>query len=71
MKPEKWRDLSLEEIARRAGELSEEIFNLRVQLSLGVAKSPARVRQAKRDLARALTILRERDLEISRSREGR
>jgi large subunit ribosomal protein L29 len=71
MKPEKWRDLSLEEIARRAGELSEEIFNLRVQLSLGIAKSPARVRQAKRDLARALTILRERDLEISRSREGR
>ncbi len=71
MKPEKWRDLSLEETARRAGELSEEIFNLRVQLSLGVAKSPARVRQAKRDLARALTILRERDLEISRSREGR
>lgn len=66
MKPAKWRDLSNDEVGRRAKELTEEVFNLRIQLSMGVAKSPARVRQAKRDLARALTILRERDLRLRR-----
>jgi large subunit ribosomal protein L29 len=41
-------------------ELSEEIFNLRFQLSMGVAKNPSRVGEARRDLARAYTILREK-----------
>ena len=41
-------------------ELSEEIFNLRFQLTMGVAKNPARIGIARRDLARAYTIVRER-----------
>ena len=41
-------------------ELTEELFNLRFQLSMGVAKNPSRVGQARRDLARIQTILRER-----------
>jgi len=60
MKPGKWRDLSDEEIQQRARELNEEIFNLRFQLSTGMAKNPSRLGQARRDLARALTVLRER-----------
>jgi len=60
MKPAKWRDLSDEEIEHQAVGLAEELFNLRFQLSMGVAKNPARVAQARRDLARAKTILRER-----------
>ena len=60
MKPAKWRDLSDEEIQQRARELNEEIFNLRFQLSTGMAKNPSRLGQARRDLARALTVLRER-----------
>jgi large subunit ribosomal protein L29 len=60
MKAGKWRDLSDDEIQQKVRELTEEIFNLRFQLSMGVAKSPARVRQGRRDLARARTILRER-----------
>ncbi|HLC42202.1 MAG TPA: 50S ribosomal protein L29 [Methylomirabilota bacterium] len=59
MKPEKWRDLSEEETRERVRELTEEVFNLRFQLSMGVAKNPARVAQARRDLARGKTILRE------------
>jgi large subunit ribosomal protein L29 len=59
MKPEKWRDLSEEEVRERVRELTEEVFNLRFQLSMGVAKNPARVTQAKHDLARGKTILRE------------
>ena len=60
MKPAKWRDLSDEEIEQQAAGLTEELFNLRFQLSMGVAKNPARVAQVRRDLARAKTILRER-----------
>ena len=60
MKPAKWRDLSSEEIEQQVQGLTEELFNLRFQLSMGVAKNPARVRQARQDLARAKTILRER-----------
>lgn len=60
MKAAKWRELSDEEITQKARELAEELFNLRFQLAVGVAKNPARVGQVRRDLARARTILRER-----------
>src|SRR5258708_16294241 len=60
MKAAKWRDLSEDELTQKARELSEELFNLRFQLSMGVAKNPSRIGQARRDLARAYTIPRER-----------
>jgi large subunit ribosomal protein L29 len=60
MKAVKWRDLSDDEIRQRARELAEELFNVRFQLSMGMAKNPSRLGQARRDLARAKTILRER-----------
>jgi large subunit ribosomal protein L29 len=60
MKVAKWRDLSDDEIRQKMSELTEEVFNLRFQLSMGVAKNPARVNQARKDLARAQTVLRER-----------
>jgi large subunit ribosomal protein L29 len=67
MKPGKWRDLSDDEIDQKTRELSEEIFNLRFQLSMGVAKNPSRLREARRDLARARTIQRERQLAADES----
>ena len=67
MKATKWRVMSDEELEQKARELGEELFNLRFQLSMGVAKNPARVGIARRDLARARTILRERALRIPRT----
>ena len=67
MKAAKWREMSDEEVQQKARELGEELFNLRFQLSMGVAKNPARVAIARRDLARAQTILRERALLIPRT----
>jgi large subunit ribosomal protein L16 len=49
-------------LEQKVKELTEELFNLRFQLSMGVAKNPSRVQQAKRDLARAKTVQRERQL---------
>ena len=60
MKAAKWRDLSDDEMTQKVRELSEEVFNLRFQLAMGVAKNPSRVGEVRRDLARAYTIIRER-----------
>ena len=60
MKAAKWREFSEDELQQKARELTEEIFNLRFQLSMGMAKNPSRLSQAKKDLARANTVLRER-----------
>ena len=60
MKAAKWREFSQDELQQKTRELTEEIFNLRFQLSMGVAKNPSRLSQAKKDLARANTELREK-----------
>jgi large subunit ribosomal protein L29 len=60
MKAAKWRELSEDEMTQKVRELSEEVFNLRFQLTMGVAKNPSRIGLARRDLARAYTIIRER-----------
>ena len=67
MKAVKWREMSSEDVHEKARELTEELFNLRFQLSMGLAKNPARVAQARRDLARARTVLRERALGLRRT----
>ena len=67
MKGTKWRDLHTDELEQKVKDLTEELFNLRLQFAMGIAKNPARVGQARRDLARAKTVLRERELGIRRS----
>jgi large subunit ribosomal protein L29 len=67
MKATKWREMHDDEVEQKLRELSEEIFNLRLQLAMGVAKNPSRVGQARREFARAKTVLKERALGIHRS----
>ena len=62
MKARQLRDLTNDELEHKLAETRQELFNLRFQLSMGVAKNPSRVQQAKRDLARAKTVQRERQL---------
>ena len=61
------RDLSDDELAQRSRELGEEVFNLRFQVSMSMAKNPARIGQARREVARIRTILRERALGLRRA----
>jgi large subunit ribosomal protein L29 len=63
----KLRDLSEAELQQKAGELREEVFNLRFQVSMAMAKNPARIGQVRRELARVQTILRERALGLQRA----
>lgn len=62
MKPEKYRELTREELERTARDLREELFNLRFRVSTQKLDNPLRLRFLKRDLARVLTILREDQL---------
>jgi large subunit ribosomal protein L29 len=54
------RDRSVEELRAKEKELSQQLFVLRLNKSTGQLESPAKVRQARRELARVLTVLREK-----------
>jgi large subunit ribosomal protein L29 len=45
-------------------EFRDEVFNLRVRNATGELENTARMGEAKRSLARTLTIARERDIDI-------
>jgi large subunit ribosomal protein L29 len=60
------RDLSEAELQQKTRELREEVFNLRFQVSMTMAKNPARIGQARREIARIATLLRERALGLQR-----
>jgi large subunit ribosomal protein L29 len=60
MKASQMRDQTIEELQDRERELSEQLFALRLQKVTGQLEKPARVRQVRKDLARVLTILHER-----------
>ena len=51
MDASEWREMQSDELEQKVKELTEELFNLRLQLAMGVAKNPARVGLARRDLA--------------------
>ena len=57
---EKFREADTKELEVQQRELSEQIFRLRFQLATGQAEALKRLREARRDLARVKTLLRER-----------
>lgn len=64
MKAKDLRDLSSTEIERKIAGYKEELFNLRFQHATGQLENKMRIRDVRRDIARAKTILRERELGI-------
>jgi large subunit ribosomal protein L29 len=64
MKVKDIRNLSTVEIETKVNELKDELFNLRFQLATGQLDNPMRIREVRKDIARAKTILRERELGI-------
>jgi len=57
MKASELKDLSVEELSRKAGELRENLFNLKIRRRAGTLESVSDVTKNKRDLARILTLL--------------
>lgn len=55
------RQMNDEELGSHLVETREELFHLRFQLAMGKQDNSARIRQVRRDVARALTLQRERE----------
>jgi large subunit ribosomal protein L29 len=62
-RPGELRDLPDAELRARLDAAKEELFNLRFQLATGQLDNPMRIKQLRHDVARFLTLLRERELE--------
>jgi large subunit ribosomal protein L29 len=60
MKASQMRDQTVEELRAKEHELSEQLFALRLQQVTGQLEKPSRVRDLRKDLARVLTVLREK-----------
>jgi len=63
MKASEIRDFDEKELSKRVAELRKEVFGLRFSNTTGELNDTAALGRAKRDLARALTVARERTLE--------
>ena len=60
MQPREIRDLGPDELAAREAEIREELFRLRMRGATGQVENKMRARIVRRDLARVLTIRREK-----------
>ncbi len=66
MKARQLRDLTNDELERKLADTRQELFNLRFQSATGALENPARLRLAKREIARLLTIRHEREASLER-----
>ena len=64
-KDQKLRDLSTEELHGRLKDAREELMNYRFQQATGELTDFTRLQYTRRQIARLLTILRERELKTS------
>lgn len=62
MKAQEIRELTNEELDKREIELKQEIFNLRIQIATQQTTNVARIGNLKKDLARVITIKKEKGL---------
>jgi large subunit ribosomal protein L29 len=65
MKASEFRNLTTAEIEQKIASYKEELFNLRFQLATGQLDNPVQISKVRKDIARAKTVLRERELGIS------
>ncbi len=63
------RELPDEELLERLESFKEELFNLRFQFATGQLDNPMRIKDVRHDVARILTLLRERHLETELEEE--
>ena len=67
MKARQLRDLTDDELDKKMAETRHELFNLRFQASTGALENSARLKLARREIQRILTIKHERELGLERN----
>ena len=60
MKAAELRDLGRDELAAKERDLTDQLFRLRIQKSMGQLEVPAKIRSVRRDLARLKTVIRQK-----------
>ncbi len=65
MKAKEIRDRSDDELRKALGDLEEQLFKLRFQKSTGQIENPIKIREVRKDIARVLTVINERQTEGS------
>ena len=66
MKARELRDMTGEELLQHQEERQNDLINFRMQLATGVVDNNRAAREARRDIARIKTILREREITAAR-----
>jgi large subunit ribosomal protein L29 len=57
------RDLGTDELRQKNKELVEELFKLRLRHTSGQLESPAMMRSVRKNIARIMTVLKEREVQ--------
>jgi len=60
MKAAELRDLGVDELGVKEREITDELFRMRIQKSMGQLENPDKIRMVRRDLARVKTVLRQK-----------
>ncbi|GIU79734.1 MAG: hypothetical protein KatS3mg005_2972 [Bryobacteraceae bacterium] len=68
MKADKIRELDTKELDVKLHEIDEQMFHLRLQMSLGQMEGLKKYRELRKDKARILTVRRERELKAAEAK---
>ena len=63
MKIKEIRDLGPDELRQKNKELVEELFKLRLRHTSGQLESPAMMRSVRKNIARIVTVIKEREVQ--------
>ena len=61
MNAKELREMSVEALNKKLGDLKEELFNLRFQLAINQLDKPHKITEVKHDIARVMTVLRDKN----------
>ena len=70
MKPAEYRGMGDEQLELSRKEVVKNLFHLRFQSATDRLETPSEIRKAKRELARILTIQRERQIAAQKQQQG-
>jgi large subunit ribosomal protein L29 len=66
MKATEVRELTPDELQNKLSGLKEELFNLRFQIATGQLDNPMRIRDVRKNIARIMTVMREKELKTAK-----
>ena len=69
MKTKEFREMTTEELHNKLKDLRSEHFNLRFSHATGQLSNPMMLNNVKKDIARVLTLLRERELKAEQAKK--